>query len=91
MASWYRNKLDPPRGASPLHKDNKHFQELREKGRDLTQSYDKSPYIVRKSQKQHDNTKTPPKTSITQRLRTELGRLVGVKIATQLVWLKRLN
>ena len=27
-------------------------------------------------QKQHDNTKTPPKTSITQRLRTDLGRSV---------------
>ena len=37
---------------------------LREKGRYLTQSYDRSPYIHRK--KQHDNTKTPPKPSITQ-------------------------
>ena len=52
----------------------------REKGRDLTQSYDKSPYTDRKSKKQRDNTKTPPKASIThvQRLRTDLGRSVGV-------------
>ena len=61
-----------------------------QKGRDLTQSYDKSPYTDRKkSKKQRDNTKTPPKTSITQRLRTDLGRSVGVTIATQLVLLNR--
>ena len=37
----------------------------REKGRDLIQSYDKSPYTDRKSKKQRDNTKTQSKTSIT--------------------------
>ena len=42
-----------------------------------------------KSEKQRDNTKTPSKLSITQRLRTDLGRSVGVTIATQLVWLNR--
>ena len=36
-----------------------------------------------------DNTKTQPNTSITQRLRTDLGRSVAVTIATQLVWLNR--
>ena len=36
---------------------------------------------------QSDNTKTPPKSSITRWLRTELGRLVGVTTATQLMWL----
>ena len=36
-----------------------------------------------KFKKQRDNTKTPLKTSITQRLRTDLGRSVGVTIATQ--------
>ena len=41
------------------------------------------------SKKQNDNTKTPPKTSITQRLRTDLGRSVEITIATQLVWLNR--
>ena len=52
------------------------------KGRDLTQSYDKSPYIhKKKSIKQRDNTKTPPKTSIKQRLQTDLGRSVGVTTA----------
>ena len=58
----------------------------REKGKYLTQSYNKSPYTHRKKiQKQHDSTKTPPKTSITQRLQTGLGRSVGVTIDTQLV------
>ena len=42
-----------------------------------------------KSKKQRDNTKTATKTSITQRLRTDLGRSAGVTIATQLVWLNR--
>ena len=51
--------------------------------------YAKSPYTDRKSQKQRNNTKTPPKTSITQRLRTDLGRSVLVTIATHLVWLNR--
>ena len=37
-----------------------------------------------KPKKQRDNTKTPPKTSM-----TDLGRSVGVTIATQLVWLNR--
>ena len=60
---------------------------LREKGRDLTQSYDKSPYTHWKSKNQRDNTKTPPKTPITQRLQTDLRRSVGVTIATPLVWL----
>ena len=35
-----------------------------------------------------DNTKTPPKPSITQRSRTDLGRSVGVTVI-QLVWLNR--
>ena len=34
---------------------------VREKGRDLTQSYYKSPYSNRKIQRLRDNTKTPPK------------------------------
>ena len=48
----------------------------------------KAPTPTEKSKKQRDNTKTPPKTSITQRTRTDLGRSAGVTIATQLVWLK---
>ena len=40
--------------------------------------------------KPSDNTKSPPKTSITQWLRTDLVRSVGVNITTlQLVWLNR--
>ena len=49
----------------------------------------KTPTPTEKSKKQRDNTKTPPKTTITQRLWTELGRSVGVTTATQLVWLNR--
>ena len=49
----------------------------------------KAPTPIEKSKNQGDNIKTPPKTSITQRLRTDLGRSVGVTIATQLVWLNR--
>ena len=63
--------------------------QVREKGRDLTQFYDKSPYTDRKIKKATWKHKTPPKTSITQRLQTDLGRSVGVTIATQLVWLNR--
>ena len=39
--------------------------------------------------KQSDNTKTPTKTTITQRLLADLERSVGVTTATQLVWLNR--
>ena len=35
--------------------------ESREKGKDLTRSYDKSPTPTEKSRKQSDNTKTAPK------------------------------
>ena len=49
----------------------------------------KAPTPTEKCKKQRDNTKTPPKTSITQQLWTDLGRPVGVTIPTQLVWLNR--
>ena len=62
-----------------------HFN-LREKGRDLTKSYDKSPYTHRKILKATRHHKTPPKASIAQRMRTNLGRSVQVRTATQLVW-----
>ena len=64
---------------------------FRKKGRDLTQYYDKSPCIHRKIQKSTRQQKRPPKTPITQRLRTDFGRSVGVTIATQLVWLNWLT
>ena len=57
-----------------------------EKGRDLTQSYEKSQYTIKyitdkvTTQKSHQN-------PIAQRLWAELGRPVGVTTATQLVWL----
>ena len=37
----------------------------------------KAPSPTEKSNKQRDNTKTPPKTSITQRSQTDVGRSVG--------------
>ena len=56
---------------------------------DLTQSYDKSPYTDKKNPKSNVTTQNPQKTSITQRLRTDLGLQVWVTITTQLVWLNR--
>ena len=53
----------------------------------MTQSYDKRPNTHRKLQNvklQHKNA-----TSITQRLRADLGRSVGITTATKLVLLKR--
>ena len=46
-------------------------------------------YQQKSPTKESDNTKTPPKSSITQRLRTDLGQSVGVTTATQLVWLNQ--
>ena len=63
----------------------------REKGRDRTQSYGKSPYTNRQLKKILYKTKTPPKPSIMQRLQADLGRSVGVATATQLVWLNGLR
>ena len=60
-----------------------------EKERYLTQSYDKNPYTDRKIQKATWQHKNATKSSITQRLRTDLGRSVEVTKATQLVWLNR--
>ena len=45
----------------------------------------KAPTPTEKSKKQHDNAKT----SITQRLRTDLGRSVIVTAVIPLVWLNR--
>ena len=50
----------------------------------------KKPLYQQKIWKPMDNTNTPSKTSITQRLRTDLGRSVGVTTVIQLVWLNRL-
>ena len=63
----------------------------REKGRDLTQWYDKIPYIQRQIQNATWQHKNATKTLITQPLRTDLWRSVGLTIATQLVWLNRLG
>ena len=46
----------------------------------------KTPTPAEMSKGQSDNI-TPQKSSITQRLRTDLERSVGVTTATQLVWL----
>ena len=47
----------------------------------------KAPTPTEMSKGQSDNTNNAIKSSITQRLRTDLGRSVGVTTATQLVWL----
>ena len=49
----------------------------REKGRDLTQSYDKSQYTSKMSKGQSENTSNATKSSISQRLadRTKDGRV----------------
>ena len=49
----------------------------------------KTPTPTEQSKKQRDNIKPPPKTLITQLLRTDLGRSAGVTAVTQLVWLNR--
>ena len=64
------------------------FFSMRQKGGDLTQSNDKSPYTnrnVKRAKWQHKE--RHKKSSIKQQLRTDLGRSVGVTTATQLVWL----
>ena len=47
----------------------------------------KAPTPAELSKGQNDNTNNVTKSSITQRLRTDLGRSVGVTTATQMVWL----
>ena len=59
----------------------------RQKEGDLTQSHDKSPYTNGNVKRAVTTQTTPQKSSIKQRLRTDLGRSVGVTTATQLVWL----
>ena len=59
------------------------------KEEDWLSAMTKAPTSIEKPRKLRDNTLTPSKTSITQRLRTDLGRSVRVIIASQLVWLNR--
>ena len=47
----------------------------------------KAPTPTEMSNGQGDNMNNATKSSIKQRLRTDLGRSVGVTTATQLVWL----
>ena len=49
------------------------------------------PLITEMSKEQRDNTKTSPKSSISQRLQTDVGRSAEVTTATQLVWLTDLR
>ena len=50
----------------------------------------KAPSSTEKHKTQRDNTKMQPKPFVSQRMRTDFGRSVGVTTATQLVWLNRL-
>ena len=63
----------------------------REKEGDLTQSCDEHPYTNRKFKSELTTQKAPQKTSITQRLWTDLGLSVGVTTVIQLLWLNRLT
>ena len=65
------------------------FLQTTEKKKEIWLSHMTKTPIPTEIQKQIDNTKTPSKTSITQRLRTDLGRSVGVTTTIQLVWLNR--
>ena len=51
----------------------------------------KAPTPTEMSKGQSDNTNNATKKSIKQRLRTDLGRSVGVTKATQLAWLTGLR
>ena len=55
-----------------------HFQLVSKEKKERSDSvlWQKAPTPTEKSTKQRDNIKTLPKTSITQRLRTDLGRSV---------------
>ena len=64
------------KGTADVRLDYLYFN-LREKRRDLTQSYDKGLYTLRKI-KNNVTTQNAPETSITQRLWTNIGRSVGV-------------
>ena len=66
--------------------ENREREREREKEGDLTQSYDKTP-IPTENSKTNGQNKNVTKTSITQRLRTDLGRSVWVTTAIKLVWL----
>ena len=59
------------------------------KGRDLTDSYDKCPYTNRKFKTVKWQYKTPQKTLIAYQLWTDLRRLVGATTAIQVVWLNQ--
>ena len=76
----------------PLHYNLHIATQKKNKGRDLTQSYGNSPFTSRNVKKGKVTTQTmPKKSSITQRLRTGLGRSVGVTTTTQLLWLTGLR
>ena len=64
---------------------------MEKKERDLIQSDDKNPNANLKIQKRKKsyNTKTLPEPSTTQRLQTNLDRLVGETIVTQMVMVNR--
>ena len=61
----------------------------REKEGDMTKTYDENPYTNRTFENQLKTQKRHQKNSITQRLRTDLGRSVGVATFIKLVWLNR--
>ena len=81
-------KQDVPESAIP-GKKGRPYMTKRKKEEIWLSPMTKAPTPIEKSKKQSDNIKTPPKTSITQRLWIDLGRSIRVTIITQLVWLNR--
>ena len=68
------------------------LQESEEKKEEIWLSpMTKAPTPTEMSKGQSDNTNNATKSSIKQRLRTDLGRSVGVTKATQLEWLTGLR
>ena len=73
--SWYPDFLHPCKVIVLILPRKNIFRQIlqsREKGRDLTQSYDISPYTSRNVKRATQI--TPQKSSIEHRLRTDLGQ-----------------
>ena len=76
------NNIQPQKNVRPICA----WMSYEAKKGDWLSQMKKAPTLTENFKKQRDNTKTPPQLSITQRLRTDLGRSVGVTIVTKLVW-----
>ena len=80
------NSLSLPGCRNKFYLSYKHNRRKRKRSDPVLK---KPPTPTEKAKRQRDNTQTQPKTSITQRLRTDLGRSVGVISAIQQKLLNR--